>query len=256
MELYAIKTPIVEPGDDLALVIVESVKRAGFELADDDVLVVAESVVATAQGRRVSLSSITDVSSEAHALASRYSLDPRLAELILQESDGVVGGLPGVVLAIVHGFLIANAGIDASNAGGGDNVVLLPREPQCEADGLRSRVEQATGASIGVILADSRVLPLRRGVVGIAIATSGIEAVEDCRGRLDLFGRPLKITFRAVADDIATAAQLLLGEANEQTPVVLVRGAPVKHSEMDQSSVATLTPEECLYFAAFRDPWA
>ncbi|MHA1731204.1 MAG: coenzyme F420-0:L-glutamate ligase [Promethearchaeota archaeon] len=255
MEFIPIKTQVVKPGDDLVDVVLAAMSVLGENVEDHDILVIAESVVATSEGRIVALDTIGKgrISDEARELATRYEVDPRETQLVLEESEEVYGGVRGVLLARVHGLLIANAGIDASNAGGDDLVVLLPKNPLSSAKRLRAELEARTGKTLGVVLADSRVQPLKRGVAGVAVATAGIEPVEDCRGRVDLFGRPLKMTFRAVADDLASAAQLLFGEADEQIPVVLVRGAPVEFTDDPVYESMTITPEQCLYINALSE---
>jgi F420-0:gamma-glutamyl ligase len=150
----------------------------------------------------------------------------------------------------VNDFLIANAGIDRSNAGPG-NVVLLPKNLKLVVKEYWERLKQEFGINkLGVIIADSRVQPLRKGTIGIAIATAGFEPVEDCVGKPDLFNRPLEITIRAVADDLVSAAQFILGEANEQTPVALIRGAKVQFTN-DPKLTTEMPPEQCLYMNIF-----
>ncbi len=255
MEFLPIRTPIIRPGDDLAQIILDALKALDLSLVDGDILVVAETIIATVQGRIVDLNTIspTEISPRARDLATRYEMDPRLVQLVERESEEILGGVHGVLLASIHGILIANAGIDASNSGGEGLVVLLPENPWKYLKALRSQLMAETGKQIGLVLADSRVQPLKRGVSGVAIATAGIEPIEDCRGQIDLFGRPLRMTFRAVADDLASAAQLLFGEADEQIPVVLARGAPVKLTENPQYEDMTITASECLYVNAIRE---
>lgn len=256
MELHAVKTPIIRPGDDLVSILLEAISDRGFTLLEYDVLVIAETVVATVQGRIVDLNTVGEVSPRARALATEYEMDPRLVELVVREADEVVGGVKGVLLALIHGLLIANAGIDASNSGGDDLVVLLPEHPVATTRAIQRDLQARTGKHLGVVLADSRVQPLKRGVSGVAITTAGFEPIEDCRGRVDLFGRPLRITFRAAADDLASAAQLLLGEADEQTPVVLVRDAPLTFTNSPTWESMAITPKECLYINALKARFA
>ena len=162
----------------------------------------------------------------------------------------ILGGLRHVILAKTHDFLIANAGIDQSNAGEG-NVVLLPDNLKEVAWDYWKELKREFGIkNLGVIIADSRVQPLRKGTIGIAIATAGFEPIEDLRGQPDLFGRPMEITMRAIADDLTSAAQFLLSEADQQTPVVIIRGSKVDFSE-DPKTTPEMTPEECLYMNIF-----
>ena len=181
-----------------------------------------------------------------------YDMDERFVELILQEASMILGGLPNghVILAKVNDFLIANAGIDQSNAGP-NNVILLPKDMEKEVWNYWKRLRaEFSIKDLGIIFADSRVQPLRKGTIGIAIATAGFEPVEDLRGHPDLYGRPLEITMRAIADDLASAAQFLLNEADQQTPIVVIRGANVEFSE-NPKLTTEMPPEECLYMNIF-----
>jgi len=177
-------------------------------------------------------------------------MDERYVELILQEASMILGGMRHVILAKVNDFLIANAGIDQSNAGIG-NVVLLPSDPKKVAwDYWKILRKEFKINNFGIIIADSRVQPLRKGTIGIAIATAGFEPIEDLRGQPDLFKRPMEITMRAIADDLASAAQFLLSEADQQTPVVIVRDSRVDFTENPQLT-PEMAPEECLYMNIF-----
>ncbi|MFW9818619.1 MAG: coenzyme F420-0:L-glutamate ligase, partial [Candidatus Thorarchaeota archaeon] len=228
MELFSIRLPLIKKHDSLLEIIVQNIMDQGKNLEEGDIIVIAEKVVATSQGRVINLSDIDNVSERAKKLANIYDMDERYVELILQEASMILGGMTHVILAKVNDFLIANAGIDQSNAGAG-NVVLLPTNlNEVVWDYWKKlRVEFAID-KFGVIIADSRVQPLRKGTIGIAIATAGFEPIEDLRGQPDLFKRPMEITMRAVADDLASAAQFLLSEADQQTPVVIIRDSNVK----------------------------
>jgi coenzyme F420-0:L-glutamate ligase/homotetrameric cytidine deaminase len=216
-------------------------------LQDGDILVVSESTVATAEGRVVALHDVTP-GPLALSMAARYSKDPREMELILQESDEIMGGIPGVVLTLREGFLYPNAGIDNSNAPPG-HVVLFPADAQKSAFEIRERM--AKGRRIAVIIGDSRTHPLRLGCVGVALACAGLEPVEDARGQKDLFGRELKITRKAVADNLVSAAQIVMGEGDEGIPAVIIRDAPVQISEKS-TVMPTIPPQECMYIGALR----
>src|SRR5512139_3499270 len=202
LQVLGIKTDLIRPGDDLAASLEKAMAGSSLALQDGDILVVSESTVATAEGRVVSLQNVVP-GTLALTMAARYGKDPREMELILQESDEILGGIPGVVLTLREGFLYPNAGIDNSNAPPG-HVVLFPADAQKSAFEIRERM--ARGRKIGVIIGDSRTHPLRLGCVGVALACDGIEAVEDARGQKDLFGRELKITRKALADNLVSAA--------------------------------------------------
>lgn len=249
MQLISVKTPLIKPGDDMAGVLIESMKDAGIKPQDNDILVLAESAVATAEGRVVKLDSIRP-GKKAIELSEPYKTDPRKLELIIRESDELLGGIPGVVVTITKGVLSPSAGIDNSNAPEG-YVVLLPENPRKSAIKIRQKLMAEYGCNVAVIIGDSRTQPLRLGCVGIALGCAGIEPVEDVRGRKDLFGKPLLITRRATADNLVSAAQIIMGEADESTPAVLIRDAPVKFIE-GSKDIPTISREECLYFGCFK----
>ncbi len=252
MELFGIQTPIIQQGDNLVKILSSSIARQGLELEAQDILVLAETAVATAQGRIRQLENV-DVSSEAAALATRYQLEPELAQLVLEESEEILGGVPHVLLTIKNNTLMANAGIDHSNAPLG-HVVLLPENPAKEAWRIKEQIEELAKCEVGVIIADSRTQPLRLGTVGLAVAVAGFEPVQDLRGKPDLFGRKLRITRSATADNLASAAQVLMGEANEQTPAVLIRDASIKFTRTRiPPDALTIPRQECLYFAIFEE---
>lgn len=252
MELYAIPTPIIRPGDDLVQVLQSAIQKTGLKIRDHDVLVLAETAVATAQNRIRKLSEV-QVTSKARNLARQYDLDPAIAQLVLEESEEILGGVSHVVLTIKHNTLMANAGIDQSNAPIG-YVVLLPFEPTKEAWRIKESLEARLNCELGVIIADSRTQPLRLGTVGLALATAGIEPVKDFRGQPDLYKRPLRITRAAIADNLASGAQLLFGEADEQIPCVLVRDAPINFTRkrIDPGDYA-IPRNECLFFSIFEE---
>jgi len=247
LQVLGIKTDLISPGDDLAASLEKAMTESGLALQDGDILVVSESTVATAEGRVVALHDVTP-GPLALSMAGKYSKDPREMELILQESDEIMGGIPGVVLTLRGGFLYPNAGIDSSNAPPG-HVVLFPADAQKSAFEIREQM--AKGRRIAVIIGDSRTHPLRLGCVGVALACVGLEPVEDARGQKDLFGRELKITRKAVADNLVSAAQIVMGEGDEGIPAVIIRNAPVSISEV-QSAIPTIPPEECMYIGALR----
>lgn len=251
MQLLGIKTPLIEPGDDISGVLSRAMKKAGIKPRDNDILVLAESAVATAEGRVVKLESITP-GEKAVELSKLYENDPRKMELIMQESEEILGGIPGVVVTITKGVLSPSAGIDNSNAPEG-HVVLLPENPKRSAIEIRKKLMAEYKCSLAVIIGDSRTQPLRLGCVGIALGCAGIEPVEDMRGRKDLFGKPLLITRRATADNLVSAAQIIMGEADESMPAVLIRDAPVRFIEGSED-IPTISRDECLYFGCFREP--
>lgn len=250
MYLFPLKLPIIKKNDSLLEPIIKAIKELKETLKDGDIVVISEKVIATSQGRIINLSEVKKVSEKAKKLGKKYEIDERFVELILQEATTILGGVSHVLLTITNNFLIANAGIDQSNAGPG-NVVLLPKNPEKVAwDYWKKLKEEFKINNLGIIITDSRVQPLRRGTVGIAVATAGFEPVQDLRGKPDIFKRTLQIKMRAVADDLTSAAEFLLNEADEQTPVVVIRGANVEFTEKPKMKME-IEPENCLYFEIF-----
>ncbi len=245
MQVLGIKTDLIRPGDDLVDSLEKAMAKSGLAFQDGDILVVSESTVATAEGRVVLLDEVIP-GDQAQTLAAKFDKDPREMELILRESDEILGGIPGVVLTLNRGFLYPNAGIDNSNAPPG-HVVLFPANAEKSASLIRERM--AKGRKIGVIIGDSRTHPLRLGCVGVALACAGLEAVEDARGQKDLFGRELKITRKAVADNLVSAAQIVMGEGDEGIPAAIIRDSSVPIRE-GCSEIPTIEPSKCMYIGA------
>lgn len=218
--------PLIRRGDELVQVILNGLSDASLTLQEDDVLVVASKIVSKAQGSVVRLDSVTP-GARALELAQQTGKDAREIELMLQESSAVVRARPGLIVTRHRlGFVSANAGIDHSNVqeGAGEFVLLLPQDPDGTARRIHVELNERTGVRAGVVIADSHGRPHRLGTVGIAIGSAGLPALEDWRGRQDLFGYTLKHTDIGLADMLASAATLLLGQAREGTPVVHMRG--------------------------------
>jgi coenzyme F420-0:L-glutamate ligase/coenzyme F420-1:gamma-L-glutamate ligase len=250
MELIALKLPLIKKNDLLLEIIIKEINRRLGKLEDGDIIVIAEKIIATSQGRVLNLNDVKEISQKARKLAINYDMDERYVELILREASMIIGGMHHVILSKVDDFLIANSGIDQSNAGP-NSVVLLPKDLKKTAKEYREFFcKNFSLNKLGVIISDSRVQPLRKGTIGIAIATAGFEPIEDLRGQPDLFGRPLEITMRAIADDLASAAQILLSESNQSTPVVVIKGAEVNFTE-NPLITPEMAPEECLYMNIF-----
>lgn len=241
IEVIGLRLPKLRVGDDLALLIKRAAKRAGG-IKSGDVIVVSSKVVSTVEGRIVDLSTVRP-GRRAIKLSGITRQPPEFVELILREADRVLSAVRGAVLTIKNGCLCANAGADLSNAPPG-HAVLWPRDPSASAERIMRSV--AGEKSIGVIIADSVVRPLRLGTVGQAIGWAGISPVIDCREKPDLYGRPLRMTFRALADQIATAAQIVTGEGDEGRPIAIVRGLGL-HRGGEHLNPA-IPPERCLFF--------
>jgi len=218
---------LVEPGDDLGAISVAALQDNGTVPKEGDVLVVAQKIVSKAEGRYVDVTTVQP-SERAVALAAEVDKDPRFVEVVLSEAKRVIRHRPGLLI-VEHrlGFVMANAGIDHSNVGAadrGERVLLLPVDPDGSARALRQHVMEAFGVGIGVIISDSFGRPWRKGTVGVALGAAGLPAFVDLRGHPDLFGRELLVTETGFADEIAAAAGLLMGQADEAMPMVLVRG--------------------------------
>lgn len=234
--------PEVTRGAALSELVLAAIVRTGMSLQAGDILVLAQKIVSKAEGRVVQLASVTP-SEGALNLAQKAGKDPRIVELMLRESHKVLRVKPGVII-VEHrlGFVMANAGIDQSNVQGGeDAVLLLPVDPDASARKLRDELRKAAGVEVGVLIIDSFGRAWRNGVSGTAIGVAGIPALVDLRGNKDREGRVLKATQVAAADELAAAASLIMGQAGEGTPVVLVRGFP--YAQRESSINELLRPE-------------
>ena len=226
--------PEIVVGDDLPQIVVDAMRATpeAWPARDDDVLVVTQKVVSKAEGAIADLTAI-EPRAEAVAFASRWDRDPRQVELVLRHAKRVVRMDNGVVITeTAHGFVCANGGIDASNVGpdSGTIVTLLPDDPDASAARIRAAVREATGVDVPVIVSDSFGRPWRYGIVDVAIGVSGLRPLDDLRGTPDHDGRVMKSTVRAVADELATAAELTLGKRSGR-PVAIVRGVAFERGE-------------------------
>jgi len=235
LEVIALEgIPEIAPGDDLPALIVSALERTDGALPprDDDVLVVTQKVVSKAEGALVDLTTI-EPRAEVVEFARRWDRDPRQVELVLREAKRVVRMANGLVITETpHGFICANGGIDASNVGSGTGsiVTLLPADPDASAQRIRTAVRTATGVDVPVVISDSFGRPWRFGIVDVAIGVSGLLPLDDLRGTPDHDGRVMKSTVRAVADELASAAELTLGKLAGR-PAALVRGAAFTRGE-------------------------
>ena len=243
--------PWVQPGDDLATLVLTGLEQAGLQLQDGDVLVLAQKIVSKAEGRLVNLTAVSP-SPQALELGQRTDKDPRLVEVILQESQEVLRAR-NHTLIVEHrlGFICASAGVDHSNVQGGggspdDWLLLLPSDPDASAARLRTQLEAASGARLGVLIIDSHGRAWRLGTVGITIGLSGLPGVVDLRGEPDMFGYRLQITEVGAADELAAAASLVMGQAAEGTPIVHARGFPYPLREAHLAEL--LRPKEQDFF--------
>lgn len=238
--------PLVQPGDDLSGLILDSLEANRLPLADGDILILAQKIVSKSEGRRIDLAGVAP-SERARALGTVCGKDPRFVEVVLGESREVLRARPGL-LVVEHklGFVCANAGVDRSNVGAhsgeGEWVLLLPEDPDASCRRIRERLKKASGAEVGVIINDSHGRAWRNGIVGTAIGLAGLPALVDLRGRMDLFDYPLQITQVAAADELASAASLLMGQADEALPAVHARGFP--YPLRDSSMAELIRPKD------------
>jgi coenzyme F420-0:L-glutamate ligase/coenzyme F420-1:gamma-L-glutamate ligase len=239
--------PLIQAGDDLPALLVGALRAGAMDLRAGDVLVVAQKIISKAEGRLVALEDVT-ASPKAIELARKVEKDPRLVELILSESRRIVRALPGLLI-VEHrlGFIMANAGIDQSNVappGDGPKALLLPRDPDASAAAIAAAIAALSGVRPAVIINDSFGRPWRRGTVGVALGASGLPALVDLRGRPDLFGRSLQASVVALADEAAAAASLLMGQADEARPAVLLRGLTFEHAALPASALLRDSAED------------
>jgi len=253
MQVFPIRTRIIVSEDNIVDVFLNSLNELGLTLCNNDILTIAETPLGTTEGQVVKLSEV-QVSRAAKELGEKYELLPEIAELIIQEADEILGGIPHVVLTIKNNTLMANAGIDKSNVPPG-YASLLPKDSRASAVRLRKEIRERTGKTIGVMVIDSRTQPLRLGNIGMALGVAGFRPVADDRGRHDLFGNELRITRRAIADNLASACTAVMGESNESVPMALIRDAPAEFVDQSfDSSEMWIAPTECMYMAIF-DQW-
>jgi len=222
-----------------------------LKVENNDVLALASKIVAYAQDRVVKLSRVKP-SEKARKLAKKYSLEPEFAELVLLEAEEVYGGVKKAVLTLKDSVIAPNAGIDNKNAPAG-SAVLWPHNLVEWLRFFRSEINHRTGKRVAVIVVDSGLIPLRIGTVGLALAVAGFNPIREWRGKKDLYGRTILITRHAVADDLASAAHLLMGEAAEKTPVVLIKDAPLDFDDEVYGSKEMMMPfKECIFMNTFK----
>lgn len=228
--------PLIQPGDDLSVLIAEMLEANEVRLQDADILVLAQKIISKSEGRLIDLSTVNP-----SALAIEYAKildkDARFIQTVLGESDEILRVAPNA-LVVVHklGFVISNAGVDQSNVDHGDDesgkVLLLPENPDRSAKLLKAELDRMFGVNIGVVINDSTGRPWRRGVTGMALGAAGVPSLRRLAGHRDLFGRPLRFTDHAAADEIASAASLLMGQADEGLPIVHIRGLRYTEAEV------------------------
>ena len=235
--------PIIKPGDNLGALICEAAKRTGRPVMDGDVIVVTHVVVSVAENQLVNLDEIVP-SEFAKNLASRLGKEPALVEVVLRESRGIRRTGDSVLITETHhGFVCANSGVDKSNIAGERTVAPLPVNPDASASRIREQIRKTSGQDVAVIVSDTHGRPLRMGEINVAIGVAGLRPIRDRRGERDLFGYVLRVKQTAVADELASAAELVIGQADEGVPVAIVRGYKFLKSS-DAKATELIRPRE------------
>ena len=246
MYAKAIKVKPMHGRFDLFKVIMDSINACNEYIQDDDIIALSSKFVAMSQGLIINMQNIKPAS-DALDYAERYHMDARISELVLREADHIFAGIPGFILAVKDGMLAPNAGIDRSNVMHG-YAILYPSDPFRVADMLRDKFLLYANKRVGIVIVDSRLMPTRIGTTGVALAVSGFEPVIDKRGSKDLFGNVMRVTLNALADCIASTANMLMGETDESRPIVIVRGLNVKMSSRDYDwHDLAVAYDQCLY---------
>jgi len=246
LEVFPITVDKKEAKFDIFEVLIESLEKNKTKLSDGDILVISTKFVSNSQGRLVDLPNIK-TSKEGRRISKKFQLKPQIAELILRESDMIFGGISGFVITSSDNILAPNAGIDKSNAQDG-RIILYPKQPYLLAEQIRRKIFLRFLIHVGVILVDSRLMPARVGTSGIAVACAGLEPVLDLRAKKDLNGNPLKVTFQAVGDNLATIANHKMGEGGESKPFAIIRYSETRLTDriIDPNEMA-ISPDQCVY---------
>ena len=239
--LGIVNMPLVKPGDNIADQIVKAAKAESIEIQPNDIIVIAQKIVSKAEGNLIDLSTVHP-SSLAETIAKTSGKDPRHVEVILRESTSIVRMRgPHLIVETSHGFICANAGVDRSNVGKEDSVVLLPIDPDKSAKMIQHRITQLTGANVGIVISDTFGRAWRNGQVNVAIGVAGLSPIVDYRGTQDMFGNQLSVTQIAMADELASAAELVMRKS-DRIPVAIVRG--VDYVKQDGSIRLLIRPRE------------
>jgi len=235
--------PIIKEGDCLAELFLEACREQGTPIIDGDIIVASHVIVSRAEGNTVDLNDVTP-SKIAENLADYTNKDPRIVEVVMQNSRAIRRMAPGVLITeTTQGFICANAGVDKSNVPGESIVAPLPVDGDASAKRIRDRVKEKEGKEIAVIICDTHGRPFRMGEVNVAVGVSGLDPIRDRRGERDLFGYELKVKQTAVADELASAAELVIGQADEGIPAALIRGYKYDR-DMEATSEKLVRPRE------------
>ena len=235
--------PLIKKGDELAKLICNNAKKQGTPIEEKDIIVITHVVVSKAEGNIVNLDEITP-SEKAKEIAQQTGKEPALVEVILRETKEIIRiGQNSIITETKSGVICANAGVDRSNVSGDRNVVPLPKDPNASAQNIRQEIKRLTGANVAVIVSDTHGRPLRMGEINVAVGVAGIKPIRDRRGEKDLFGYVLRIKQTAIADELSSAAELVIGQANEGIPAAIIRGYNYQTTE-DASATSLTRPKE------------
>jgi coenzyme F420-0:L-glutamate ligase/coenzyme F420-1:gamma-L-glutamate ligase len=248
VEIIAVENlPLIKKGDDLAELICVAAKKQNTSIRERDVIVVTHVAVSKAEGNVVDLNEVSP-SERAKEIAQKTDKEPELVEVILRETNEIVRmRLNSLITETKSGIVCANAGVDRSNIEGERNIILLPKNPDASAQKMRQEIKKLTGCDVAVIVSDTHGRPFRRGEINVAIGVAGIKPIRDRRGEKDLFGYVLRIKQTAVADELASAAELVIGQANEGIPVAIIRGYKFQATETVSAAELTRPKERDLF---------
>ena len=239
--------PLIEIGDNLGKLIVEAAKKQGTPIQLNDIIVVTHVVVSKAEGNIVNLKEVKP-SKRAKEIAAQTNKDPALVQVILEETKDIVRiGQNSIITETVSGIICANAGVDRSNVSGDRNVVPLPKNPNASAQNIRAEIKRLNGADVAVIVSDTHGRPFRMGEINIAVGVAGFVPIRDRRGEKDLFGYVLRIKQTAIADELASAAELVIGQADEGIPAAIIRGYNYQQTENASATKLTRPKEKDLF---------
>ena len=240
IQVFAVENlPLIKKGDNLGKLIVKAAKKQNTPIQEKDIVVVTHVVVSKAEGNVIDLDKVKP-SEKAKEIAQKTNKDPALVEVILQETKDIVRvGQNSIITETVSGIICANAGVDRSNVSGDRNVVPLPKNPSSSAESIRKEIKRLTDADVAVIISDTHGRPFRLGEINVAVGVAGFKPIRDRRGEKDLFGYTLRIKQTAIADELSSAAELVIGQANEGIPAAIIRG--YNYEKDNNASTTSLT---------------
>lgn len=238
--------PLIKKGDDIAKIIIEAIRKERIIIEESDIIVISQKIISKAEGRIINLKKVKP-SKKAIEISKITNKDPRLVEVILRESKKIIKACPGhLIVKTKQNIVCANAGVDRSNVAGKKYIVtLLPKDPDSSANKIRKKIEKIYKKKIGIIISDTFGRPLRNGQINMAIGLSRVKPFKDYRGKKDIFGYKLQVKNIALADEIASAAELIMGQAKEKIPIVVIKGLNKAFLDKGKTSAKELNmPEE------------